>query len=176
MTSVTEIVRNIVIIPLSGLLGAGLIVLIRKYFGDLGGAIKKQEKLLDDMRSGNVKVMYQQPDACIRFMGRFEEELDKNELRLSKVEALALFNSGEIRDIRKNLKDHKKSQTKIIEKLNTMGDKVSGIIDSLNTEALNREVLTTSNLNMVTAFHKGREAIEDIGSKLLEKLDKMSKD
>lgn len=166
-----EIIKTSIIIALSGLGGWALTKLLKGYFKNVSGTIEKQGKLLDDIRNGNVKVLYQQPKVCLKFMDGFEKESEKHGGRLSGVEKLAKHNSGEIEKINGRLDGQEINQKNILSKIGNIESTVNTFDDKWKVEKRNRESLTKSSLDMVVAFNKGTQVVEDIGEKLLEKLE-----
>jgi predicted transcriptional regulator len=175
-----EIIKTSIIIALSGFGGWLLTKLLKGYFKNVGETIEKQGILLDDIRNGKVKVMYQQPEACIQFMGRFEKEFDVQDKRLSGVEKKIEqidSNSKEIKKINNRLDSYEAKQDKMIKKIEHVQSSTDGLSEKWDMEKRSREILTTSNIDFVTAFNRNSESVkehseklEKLGNKLLEKL------
>lgn len=171
MIEVWEIIKTSIIISLSGLGGWALTKLLKGYFRNVGETIEKQGKLLDDIRNGDVKVLYQQPEICTRFMKDFEIESGKKDGRLAKVENIANGNLEEIVKINGRLDGQEVNQKKLLSKIGNIENTVNTFDDKWKVEKKNRESLTNSSLDMVVAFNKGTQAVEEIGKELLKKLE-----
>jgi hypothetical protein len=176
-----EIIKTSIIIALSGFGGWLLTKLLKGYFKNVGETIEKQGILLDDIRNGKVKVMYQQPDICKRFMKDFEVESEKQGGRLAEVEKMANHNSDEIIKINGRLDKQERKQDQTLRKLEHVINTTDELSSKWDIERKNRESLTKSSLEMVVAFNangqkfdEGIRKIDEVGEKLLKKLGEKS--